>query len=342
MKKLYIRSRVHDERGEGMRKIVDDMRLLVKCCSLYYRDNLGQEEICEILGVSRPTVSRLLKLGREKGIVKIEVLDPFAPEFGETERRLEEKFGFREVIVVEDRPSRSESEHISPLLGTTTLAYLDRILKDGDMVGVTLGLTLYNIVHADYTVDKAVQCCFVPVLGGVGETYAELHANRLAEEFARKFRSDFLPFYAPALFSDAGVLQGFKKEPSVRKVFSLFERLDVVLFSIGVPQGDYSTVLRMKYIDEKILKDFSEQGAVGDIGLQYFDINGSPRAFVSHNERVAGMTLADLRKVPRRIAVVAGEDKVKAVVGAVRGGYINTLITDASCARALVNFNEKL
>ena len=194
MKKLYIRSRVHDERGEGMRKIVDDMRLLVKCCSLYYRDNLGQEEICEILGVSRPTVSRLLKLGREKGIVKIEVLDPFAPEFGETERRLEEKFGFREVIVVEDRPSRSESEHISPLLGTTTLAYLDRILKDGDMVGVTLGLTLYNIVHADYTVDKAVQCCFVPVLGGVGETYAELHANRLLKNLPANFEAIFCPF----------------------------------------------------------------------------------------------------------------------------------------------------
>lgn len=79
MKKLYIRSRVHDERGEGMRKIVDDMRLLVKCCSLYYRDNLGQEEICEILGVSRPTVSRLLKLGREKGIVKIEFSTPLLP-----------------------------------------------------------------------------------------------------------------------------------------------------------------------------------------------------------------------------------------------------------------------
>lgn len=55
------------------------------------------------------------------------------------------------------------------------------------------------------------------------------------------------------------------------------------------------------------------------------------------------MTLGrTLRKMPRRIAVVAGEDKVKAVVGAVRGGYINTLITDASCARALVNFNEEL
>ena len=48
------------------------------------------------------------------------------------------------------------------------------------------------------------------------------------------------------------------------------------------------------------------------------------------------MTLADIRKVPRRIAVVAGSDKVEAVIGAIRGGYINTLITDASCAEGLL------
>ena len=154
-----------------MRKIVDDTRLLVKCCLLYYRENLGQQEICDILGVSRPTVSRLLKQGREQGIVKIEVHDPFAPEFGETERKLEERFGLQEVIVVEDRPVEIESEHVSALLAATALAYLDRVLKDGDTVGVTLGFTLHNIARADYVVDKAVHCRFVPVLGGVGETY---------------------------------------------------------------------------------------------------------------------------------------------------------------------------
>ena len=319
-----------------VRKIVDDTRLLVKCCLLYYRENLGQQEICDILGVSRPTVSRLLKQGREQGIVKIEVHDPFAPEFGETERKLEERFGLQEVIVVEDRPIEIESEHVSTLLAATALAYLDRVLKDGDTVGVTLGFTLHNIARADYVVDKAVHCRFVPVLGGVGETYLELHANWLAAEFAKRFRAEYIPFYAPAVFADAGVLRGFKKEPSIKRIFALFTNLNAVIMSIGVPQGDYSTVLKMQYIDDPILRDFSARGAVGDIGLQYFDINGESEQFASHNERVAGMTLADIRKVPRRIAVVAGSDKVEAVIGAICGGYINTLITDASCAEGLL------
>lgn len=323
-----------------MRKIIDDKRLLVKSCILYYRENLGQQEICDILGVSRPTVSRLLKMGRDRGIVKIEVVDPFAPEYGDLERRLEARFGLQEVIVVEDRPVAVATEHISSLMGTTALSYLERVLKDGDDVGVTLGLTLHNIAHADYTVDKAVHCRFIPVLGGVGETYLELHANSLAAEFAKRFRADYVPFYAPAVFSDANVLRGFKREPSIARIFSLFEQLDAVIMSIGVPQGDYSTVIKMKYIDETILQDFSARGAVGDIGLQYFDIHGRTERFTSHNEHVAGMTLADLRNVPRRIGVVGGSGKVEAVIGAVRGGYINTLITDVSCATGLLAYEE--
>ncbi len=33
-----------------MKKIVDDNRLIYKCCYLYYMDGLGQKEICDQLG----------------------------------------------------------------------------------------------------------------------------------------------------------------------------------------------------------------------------------------------------------------------------------------------------
>ena len=61
-----------------MKKIVDDDRLIYKCCNLYYMKNKTQVEICNTLGLSRATVSRMLALGREQGIVKIEVINPAA------------------------------------------------------------------------------------------------------------------------------------------------------------------------------------------------------------------------------------------------------------------------
>ena len=87
-----------------MKKIVDDVRLIFKCCSLYYQDGLGQKEICEVLGISRPTVSRMLTIGKERGIVRIEIQNPDNIAYGKMERELEKKFNLQEVIIVPSSP----------------------------------------------------------------------------------------------------------------------------------------------------------------------------------------------------------------------------------------------
>ena len=48
-------------------KKISDSRLMMKCCSMYYEDNLNQKEIANILGISRPTVSRILKEAVDAG-----------------------------------------------------------------------------------------------------------------------------------------------------------------------------------------------------------------------------------------------------------------------------------
>ena len=73
--------------GLSVKKIIDDVRLIFKCCSLYYQDGLGQKEICEVLGISRPTVSRMLSIGRERGIVRIEIQNPDNIAYGQMERK---------------------------------------------------------------------------------------------------------------------------------------------------------------------------------------------------------------------------------------------------------------
>ena len=70
-----------------MKKVVDDPRLIYKCCYLYYKENLSQAQICDQLGVSRATVSRLLKAGREKEIVRREI----RKEDKRREKKLKEK-----------------------------------------------------------------------------------------------------------------------------------------------------------------------------------------------------------------------------------------------------------
>ena len=127
-----------------MKKLVDDPRLIYKCCDLYYRQEKSQQEICDLFGVSRPSVSRMLKSGRELGIVRIEIVNPDATAYGQLERQLEDAFSLKEAIVVCDSPSQSGAETGCGALGSAALSYLARVLHNGDYVGISMGWTLLH------------------------------------------------------------------------------------------------------------------------------------------------------------------------------------------------------
>ena len=90
-----------------MKKILGDTRLMLKCCVMYYENEMGQNEIAQKLGISRPTVSKLLKEAKERGYLRIEIVGPQEQNCYKLERELEEKFGLKEAIVVEDMTTHS-------------------------------------------------------------------------------------------------------------------------------------------------------------------------------------------------------------------------------------------
>ncbi|MEG0310057.1 MAG: sugar-binding domain-containing protein, partial [Eubacterium sp.] len=59
-----------------------------------------------------------------------------------------------------------------------------------------------------------------------------------------------------------------------------------------------------------------------------------------YNQKVMGINIATLRNVNHSIAVCTGKDKASAILGAINGGYINTLITDYNTAMALDNLDH--
>ncbi|VBB07290.1 Hypothetical protein LUCI_2534 [Lucifera butyrica] len=319
-----------------MKKVIDDIRLIFKCCSLYYEDEMSQQEICEHLGISRPSVSRMLKLGKEQGIVKIDINNPYNLTFGKLERELEKKFNLKEVIVVESSPIETGTERISSSLGEETLNFLARTLDDGDVVGVSMGMTLQNVIRAKRNIEHTIRCTFVPIVGGIGESRLDIHANYIAGEFAKLFGGDCVQFFSPATFSSVNVLNEFLKEKSVRNIFNFYRNVGTVLMGIGIPERGGSTLLATGYIEAEVLDRFVEIGAVGDISLQFFDQNGSTEKFKQFNDRVAGMPIEQLKKVQKRIGIAGGAHKANAVLGAIRGGFLNILITDFDCAMALL------
>ena len=77
-----------------------------------------------------------------------------------------------------------------------------------------------------------------------------------------------------------------------------------------------------------------DAGAVGEISYRFYDKDGKP-VETPLNERVIGISLEDLKKAGRVIALAGGESKTQAIAGALKLGVIDVLVTDRFTAARL-------
>jgi DNA-binding transcriptional regulator LsrR (DeoR family) len=88
------------------------------------------------------------------------------------------------------------------------------------------------------------------------------------------------------------------------------------------------------YLDAATQERLRAANAVGDLCMRFYDANGRP---IGDGLRgVVAIELTRLRGVPNVIAVAGGAAKASAILGALRGGYIGTLVTDELAARAIL------
>lgn len=105
---------------------------------------------------------------------------------------------------------------------------------------------------------------------------------------------------------------------------------------LGIPEKADHTLFKAGYATQRELRTLAECGAVGDVALQFYDEEGNAEKFHFFNDRVASMQLDMIRKIPVKIGIAGGGKKVHSVIGAIHGGFINVLITNAECARELI------
>jgi DNA-binding transcriptional regulator LsrR (DeoR family) len=114
----------------------DDIRLIVKVAQLYYEQDMTQAQIARELGIYRTTISRLLKRGREQGIVTIAINYDYNENLW-LEQQLKAKFGLKEAVVASCESSQEE-EQLSTI-GQHGAQLVDRLLEPGDIIGFSWG-----------------------------------------------------------------------------------------------------------------------------------------------------------------------------------------------------------
>lgn len=311
---------------------VDELRLMAKVARMYYVQKLNQQQITEKLHVHQSTISRILKRARSSNMVRISVTAP-PGTFAELEDELITKFHLEDAVVVD---CASGSEATVRDLGAALAYYVETTAKPGKNIGISSwSRSLFAMVDALHPGDYCAGGKVVQILGGVGKADSQFQAIHLAQRLAMNIGAVPVLLQSPAIVGSPEAQRVLARDPAIQEASALFEHLDLALIGIGSMEPSRLLSRSGNFFSSVELAELQRKGAVGDICFRFYDADGKP-VKSSLVKRVIGIDLVKLRSCKRVVGVAGGSQKVKAILGALRGGYIDVLITDQNTAKALI------
>ncbi len=307
-------------------------RAALRAAQMYYVQDLTMEAIASDLHTSRSTVSRLLSHARSSGLVDIQIRSPFDAAT-ELERDLEARYGIA-VHVVPSPQNISDVDRLDRV-ALTAARLLARFVDSNMTLGVAWGSTVSAISR--HLVPKDTHNVTVVQMNGAGSylTTGIDYTSEILRRFGDAYGAKVQQFPVPAFFDDPETRLALWRERSTRRVLDIQSRMDLALFGLGSPfAGVPSQVYIGGYLDEADFASLTEDKIVGDVATVFYRADGS-WTDVALNRRATGPAFDELRRVARRVCVVAGEQKVPSLRGALAARLITDLVIDEGAARKL-------
>lgn len=305
--------------------------LLSKIAIMYYEDELTQNEIAQKLGMSRVQVLRRLQKAKELGIVKI-IIDPGNRSYIDLADKIRLHFGMQEVVVV---PTPAVEDNLLSAIGKTAAEYLVSNLQDNAVLGVSWGYTVREMARnlPDVNINNLTVGNIIGGLSQLGDRGSQEIAIQIAGALHGQTSLLNVPFHVDSTLIKETLLTDSNIQKAVEKI----KGSDVIVLGIGsATQSDMiAAFIASGFSARSEVEKMVEKGAIGEVIGRYFNLQGEKIASEMYS-RIIGLGLEDLRQVPRVIGVAGGENKVLPLIGAMRGKYINVLITDEKTAQNIL------
>jgi dihydroxyacetone kinase-like protein len=300
----------------------------VWACWLYYEDGMTQGEIAEAMGVSRATVNSYLADAREKGIVNISI-EPARLASLTIAQELKRHFGLSDCLVV---PNDDDKRPLIGRLGAAGAQALAKMIKSGDTLAVAWGRTILSVGEHLQT-GPLQDVTVIQATGGTTASFAYT-PELTAAAVARAISARCVNITAPAIVASPDMHRMLLDEPLIREQFSTLARANRIVFGISSLRPN-STIHTSGFFESVPLQHYLAKGAAGVLAGRFIDERGRPVAGPL-DDRTIGISLDSLRAIGTRVAVAGGFDKVPALLAALRGGYINVLVTDAATGAGIL------
>ena len=307
---------------------------VVEIASLYYYDDVTQEELSKRFSMSRARISRLLKRAREDGVVEIRVHQQPGVR-ADLEQEFIRRFGIERLLVAVDQRD-PQGQRLA--VGSLVASHLVRTLSDGMIVATGMGRNVAAVAEGIVpSVRRAVT--FVSAIGGSARAGETMNPDHIGRRLAVRFGGDSETLYAPALVASMVLRDALYQNETVKMVLDRARRADVALVGIGDLSED-SNMVRMGWFSPQEVAEARLSGTIGDImGYDFIDIQGQPST-TEMQGRVIGLNTRDLLRIPDVVAIASENTKAAAILGALRTGVVNTLATSSTNARTIIRLDD--
>lgn len=318
-------------RSPKLPRIDVEERFLAQVAWAYHVEGLTQEQVAEKLKVTRLRVNKALSEARKNGLVRITLNTSFSA-CPELEEKLCAEFGLAEAYVA---PSPTRPEDLQMIVGAALGQMLSSKLADKKVkrFGLSWGNTL-NLATRFVASFHRHDLEIISVMGGLtrGSDFNSFEiTTRLADLLGAQHSYFPAPLYAGSRQSRDTIM----KLDVFNEVLAKIRKID----GMAVACSDISPrslLVRDGLPHDIKTGDLIKAGAVGDVLGTIIDKNGNP---IDHsiNERVVGIGLEDMRKIPNTILAAGGSYKIPVINAVLRKGLAKVVVTDEASAISLLS-----
>ncbi|MGY5778296.1 sugar-binding transcriptional regulator [Rhizobium sp. LEGMi135b] len=289
---------------------------------LHFLEGLTQAQIADQLGLSHATVNRLIKRGRQLGLVEIKIKSPVEP-LVDMEEQLLAVGGISRAIVV---PTVSDNLQTTlQTVGEAAARLLLEQIVDGDTICITGGKGVSAVV-AGLQTSRSFDVAVVPATGCVqGKHYTDV--NHVSTMMADRLGGHSFQIHAPLFADSAAERDMLINMRSVADVFRQAREAKVAVVGIGSILSDDSSYYDLHPSSSTDRAAIERSGASCELLAHLLDDRGSVCDY-SLNRSLVSLTLSEFASIPTKIGVASGPNKAGPILSVMRGHHLDTLVTD--------------
>lgn len=306
-----------------------ETELILRAARMYYEGHFSQDQVASELHTSRSNVSRMLSDAKRLGFVEIRVVSP-THRHEALSSQLSGLLKINDVQVI----TTAANDLTLNTVGRAAANALLNGLRDNQTIAISWGrgleATVVNIHSQNISGLKVTQ-----LMGSLSSILTSVSAEEVGRNLAKNLNAQFVPFLGPVVVSNGKIRDSLLEEESILRTLQLARNAHVALVGIGSIGSSSSEMVFSEFKLSTSERETLSQDYAGDIAARFYKRDGAPLS-AKMDSRVIGLTLKEIKLIPRVIGVASGAEKVHGVIGAARAGLIDTLILDLACANSIV------